>query len=253
MNMASWRKGNGDRYGPRHILEYVLQEILQFFMLRMLEDLFRTSFFHDQSIGHEYDSIGHFLGKTHFMSDAEHGHALFCEALHDCEHLTYEFRVQGAGRFIEKHDLRFHGECSGDSDTLLLAARKLARIYIDLIRQADSLDKPGCRFYRLCPRFFADQDRSKDQVLKDSLVREEIEPLEHHPHFKKERLLFVSRNPVDGMVVFSVKEEFILYEYPSARDLLKVIERPQVGRLSCTGRADDDDYFTFFSPQGQHP
>lgn len=41
---------------------------------------------------------------------------------HHAQHATDEFGVQRGGRFVEEHQLRFHGERACDGDPLLLAS-----------------------------------------------------------------------------------------------------------------------------------
>ncbi|MOA18873.1 hypothetical protein D3C78_1392160 [compost metagenome] len=63
-------------------------------MLRIFEKLVRFRGFENAPGIDEPDAVGHFTGKAHFMGDAEHGHAVGSEALHDGEHLTDHFRIE---------------------------------------------------------------------------------------------------------------------------------------------------------------
>jgi hypothetical protein len=77
-------------------------------------------------------------GEAHFVGDYDHGHAVSCKAAHDLQHFPHQFGIEGGGRFVEEHEMRFHGERAGDGDTLLLAARHAQRKAVALLREADT-------------------------------------------------------------------------------------------------------------------
>ena len=84
--------------------------------------------FDDPAVVDEDDPIGHLPGKTDLVGDDDQRGAGTGEILDDGEHLADQFGIQGRGRLVEQHDLRFHRQGSGDGDPLLLAAGQLARI-----------------------------------------------------------------------------------------------------------------------------
>ena len=63
----------------------------------------------------------------------DHRHALFGQVDHDVEDFRDHLRIQGRGRLVEQHDFRVHAKRPGDGDALLLAAGKLARVFLSLL------------------------------------------------------------------------------------------------------------------------
>jgi hypothetical protein len=57
----------------------------------------------------------------------------FGQADHRVEHFLDHLRVERRGRLVEQHDLGLHAQRAGDGDALLLAARKLAGIFVCLL------------------------------------------------------------------------------------------------------------------------
>ncbi len=96
----------------------------EFFGRRILEDL---------PVGHEDNPVGGTAGEAHLVSYDQHGHTALGQRRHDFQDLGDHFGVKRGGRFIEQHDLGFHGECTGDGDSLLLSARKLSRQFVGLV------------------------------------------------------------------------------------------------------------------------
>ena len=114
------------------------------------------------------------------MRHDDHRHARFSQPLHDGKHFAHEFRVKRRGRFVKEHNLGFHGKCSGNSNALLLTARKACRIGVGLVEKSDVLAEfnstgLGCR--RI---FFKNELLGKHDVLNDGFVRPEIEALKNH-------------------------------------------------------------------------
>src|SRR5450830_1938339 len=110
-------------------------------MLRSLEEILRRGAFQHFAVGHEDQAVGHFAGETHFMRDADHGHAFAGELLHHMQHFADHFRVERAGRFVEQHHRRLHRQCTCNCHTLLLTAGQLARISLGLVRQTDLVEQ----------------------------------------------------------------------------------------------------------------
>ena len=73
------------------------------------------------------------------MGNKRHGDPGVGQALDYLQNLFYHLRIQCAGRLIEQHNLRLHGQRPRDGYTLLLSSGKLARIHVCLLGQADQL------------------------------------------------------------------------------------------------------------------
>src|SRR5271157_1876416 len=106
------------------------QELLKPFAFRSTKNFDRRTFFLNPAFMEEDYVIRNIPGETHFVRYDHHCSPFRCELLHHSEHLADKFRVQGGRRLIEKHHLRFHGQCSRDRDSLLLPARKMGRIHL---------------------------------------------------------------------------------------------------------------------------
>ncbi len=75
--------------------------------------------------------------KIHFMSGNQHGAAFLGQLLHDAEHFSHKFRVQGRSGLVHQQGGRLHGQCAGDGCALLLAAGELGREIPGLVVDAD--------------------------------------------------------------------------------------------------------------------
>src|SRR5215467_8213839 len=53
-------------------------------------------------------------------------------------------RIERAEWFIHQNHLRLIGECTGDGGTLLHAARKLSRIFVEVLLEADHTEETFC-------------------------------------------------------------------------------------------------------------
>src|SRR5450759_3161586 len=65
------------------------QKIAGRFMLRVAEELLRCCLLDDLAVGHENHAVGHAAGKTHFVCDAQHGHAVVSQADHGVQHFLH--------------------------------------------------------------------------------------------------------------------------------------------------------------------
>ena len=60
-------------------MQYLTQEELRAFMLRILEEFIRRIDFNNLPLIHKDHAIGDLTRKTHFMRDANHGHTVFSQ------------------------------------------------------------------------------------------------------------------------------------------------------------------------------
>ena len=87
-----------------------VEEVLGALGLGVVEELVGRAGFHDLTIGHKDDAVGHAAGKVHLMRDDDHRHALLCQTDHDLEHLVDHFGIKSARGLVKKHGLGLHGE-----------------------------------------------------------------------------------------------------------------------------------------------
>ena len=91
---------------------------------------------HPAAVEHD-DAVADPAGEVHLMGHHDHGHALIGQRLHDAQHLAHRLRIERRGRLVEQHQRRRHRERAGDRDPLLLAARKLRRMLVGVVGEAD--------------------------------------------------------------------------------------------------------------------
>ena len=154
-----------------------------------------------------------------------------------------QLRVERRGRLVEQHGGGLHGERAGDGGALLLAARQLGRIGVELVGQADPGDQRAGRRLGFFPLLAFDDHRSLDDVLQHRLVREEVEALEHHaeagadaPHVA----LAVELAAAGGVV--AVADQHVVEQDLAGLVLLEEVEAAQQRRLARAARPDDGHY-----------
>ncbi|QTK78568.1 6-Pyruvoyl-Tetrahydropterin Synthase [Agrobacterium tumefaciens] len=200
-------------------------------VLGIVEEFGGRILFDDLALVHEDDAVCDLAGKAHFVGDAQHRHAVFGEADHGVEHFLDHFRVKRRGRLIEQHDLRLHAERAGDRHTLLLTARKLARILMCLLGNLHALQIVHRHFFGFLFRHLANPDWRQRAVLKDRQMREEVEVLEHHADFA-----------TDFVDLLEVVGEFDAVNDDAARLVLfQTVDAADHGRLARAGRTGDDN------------
>ena len=91
-------------------------------MLRVGKDPVGRARFDHQALVEEQDTIGDVAGELHLVRDHDHGQTFLSQLAHHAQHFFAQFGVERAGRLVEEHHLRFHGQGAGDGDALLLAA-----------------------------------------------------------------------------------------------------------------------------------
>ena len=113
------------------------------------------------------------------MGNDDHRHIFFRQRTDDLEHLAGQLGIKRRGRLVKAKDIRLHRQRSRDRHTLLLSARKLAGVVVDLFLQADAVDQLESVFLDLFFTAFAQQLRCEGDVLEHAVLREKVEVLEH--------------------------------------------------------------------------
>jgi hypothetical protein len=94
-----------------------------------------------------------------------------------------KLRIERRCRFVEQHDLRPHGQRTGNRRALLLAAGEMRGILIALVGDTDLGKQRFGLLDALLARPFLHVHRRFDDVFENGLVGPEIEALEHHAEF----------------------------------------------------------------------
>ena len=76
-------------------------------MLRIFEDIFRSSLFEYPAFVHEDNFVCNILCKAHFMGYNNHSHVAVRKGFYNLEHFAGKFRVKSGGRFIEAENIGF--------------------------------------------------------------------------------------------------------------------------------------------------
>src|SRR6478609_4633973 len=107
----------------RSVRQDLAQEVLGAAGLRSGEELVRRCVLDDFAVGHEQHAVPGLAGEPHLVG-------------HHVQHLVHHLGVERAGRFVEQHDLRPHGQRPGDRHPLLLPAGQLRRQLVLLFGDA---------------------------------------------------------------------------------------------------------------------
>ena len=110
-------------------------------MLGISENFFWSSLLHHLAFVHKQDAVAYFPGKAHLVSDHYHGHAFFCQFLHDVQHFANHFRVKGGCGLVKEHHLGVHSQSPNNGNSLLLTTGKLIGIGICLFFQSYPLQQ----------------------------------------------------------------------------------------------------------------
>jgi hypothetical protein len=102
----------------------------------VIEKCLRIILFDNLTLIHENHTIGNRPGKTHFVGDAEHGHAGAGQINNNIKYLFDHFRIKCRSRFIKEHDLWIHAQTPGNGHSLLLSLGALARLLVRQIRNS---------------------------------------------------------------------------------------------------------------------
>ena len=124
--------------------------------------------------------VRHVGRHLHVVGDQIHRPAFLGQVLDDAHHFLFQFRVKRRGRLVEQQRLGFHRQRPRDRRALLLATRKLRRVDIGLVADADLVEVAARGLLDLRAVAAQHGDRCLDHVLQDGHVRPQVELLEHH-------------------------------------------------------------------------
>src|SRR5215510_6608471 len=215
----------------RDSVKHGVEKGLEFGRARRGQDIAGATLLPDASLVHKDEASGHPPRETHLVRDEHHRHAFPSDLLEHLQHLAGELGVEGGGDLVKQHKLRFHGERAGYRDALLLAARELVGIGIDLVREADAGEGTGGEFASRLPLDALHHARRERDVPFDREMREEIVALEDDAH-PLAQLAQVGSGVIDRLAV---------EHDPSFLDRLEPVDAAQHGALARTRTADDGD------------
>src|SRR5262249_25244318 len=113
------------------------EELLKPWALRRLEHILRRALLLDLALAQEDCPRRHVAGKGHLMGHDDHGAPLRSEGLNCSQNLAYEFGIECRGWFVEENNVRMDGQRPGNGRALLLSPRKLTRISVRAVCEAD--------------------------------------------------------------------------------------------------------------------
>ena len=120
------------------ISEDCVEKCLELRRARLGQHLGARSLLPDPALMHEDQPRGDAAREAHLVGDQHHRHALARHLLQHLQHLADQLGIERRGDLVEQHQLRLHGERAGDRDALLLAARELVGIGVDLVLEPDA-------------------------------------------------------------------------------------------------------------------
>ena len=201
----------------------------------MAEHRFRRSLLAQLALFHKQHPAAYLPREGHLVGDDHHRHPLVRQLPHDLQHLPHHFGVQRAGRLIEQHDLRFHGQRPHNGDPLLLPAGKLGRVGSCTVRESHPTQKLHCLLLGLLFFHPLDVDGRHGQVLQHRLVGKQIKVLEHHPHLL----------PVAGQIHLFAGDLHPIHQDGAGGGSLQQVQTAQEGAFAAAGGSDHGDYFSF--------
>src|SRR6266851_4886986 len=106
-----------------------------------------------------------FARESHFVGDDHHRHALAGEIAHHDQHFADKFRIERAGGFVEKQEIRAHRQRPRDADPLFLPARQPRRKGVALLAEPDLREQGQRLVANLGLRPLLDLNRRFHQIL----------------------------------------------------------------------------------------
>ena len=212
-------------------LQDLAEEQLRAVLARVLEEVLRGALLDQGAFVEEEQPVRHLPREAHLVGDDEHRHARLGQLAHHVEHFLDHLRVERRRGLVEQHDLRLHRQRPRDGDALLLPARQLRGELVGLLGDAHPVEQLHRQLVRLVLGHVPHLLRAERDVAHHRQVREEVELLEDHPHFRADGLhdadVLVELGPVD-------------HDAPGIV-LLQPVEAADERRFARAGRPQDDD------------
>ena len=130
---------------------------------------------------HHRHLVGHGHGLELVVRDVDDGRVeVVVEALDLGAHLHAQLGVEIGERLVHQEDARVAHQRPAERDALLLAARQLARLALEQVRDVEHLGAPPCTFLSISSLRQLPHLQREGEVLEDRLLRIERVVLEHH-------------------------------------------------------------------------
>src|SRR5579872_6756993 len=113
-----------------------------------------------------------------------------------------------------------------------------------LVGQADAFQELARTRGSRVPALLLNDDRRLGDVVERRAVREEVEALEHHPDRGSLSAHVTVAKLVEFVSLFAIADELAVNREATGIDLLEMIDAPQEGALSRSGRSDDAHDFS---------
>src|SRR5690625_1692791 len=141
--LAAVGRSSWEFSGTTHVLGFVDGAAVDLFE-GSVSRLFRRAVEHDQAVPHPDDAVRVIAGHVDEMQVDDGGDAVLAgDAFQVVHHGARGRRVQAGYRLVGEHDRRLLGQGAGDTDALLLAARKCVRADVSLLGDADPRQEIG--------------------------------------------------------------------------------------------------------------
>ena len=108
------------------------------------------------------------------MGNHNHSYPLLSQLLHYLQHLSHQFWIQSRGRLIKENHIRLYRQGSGNTNPLLLTARKLGWIEILSICQAHLLQGLTTDFLSLLLAHPTASRKPQCNILQSGLIGKKI-------------------------------------------------------------------------------
>src|SRR6478609_3285663 len=181
---------------------------------------------------HEDDGIGNFAGKSDLVRDDHQRRTGARQILDDVENLADQFRIERRGRLVEKQDLGAKRQRARNRHALLLAARELARISVDLVAKPDARQQFLAEPHGLVAVCSAHLDRRLNEIFEHSQMREEIEVLKNHADIGAAFQNIFLLQFKERVALLRIADEFAVDGDKTAIDPFQMIDGAQQRRLA---------------------
>ena len=179
------------------------------------------------------------------MGHDNHGAFLLRQLADGIEHLPYQLRIKGRGRFIKQDHVRTHGQRASNGDPLLLTAGEAARIAVLFAAEAYLRQQIARPRHRLLLVFAFYDDRPFNNVLQHRPVGKQVKVLEDKTHVLAQppNKPFLRPEAATGV------DRHIADADSAALRLLQQINAAQQGSLPRAAGTNDRHHFAFLHLQ----
>jgi hypothetical protein len=178
----------------------------------------------------------------------QHCHPIAGKIAHNRKHFSDELGIQCRGDFVKEHDLRPHGEGSGNCNALLLTPRQFRRVSVLFRREPDAGEELTSaqhgRFAILSTHLYW----RFDNVTECRHVWKKIEVLKHHPDpcTKRIELVFRLAHAKTGFRVNFITDPVAADSDRAFLKRFEEIDAIQQCTFARSGWANHDDDLTRF-------